>query len=181
MLQKNSWVYGRTVGKSTAAQSRRRLSKTFMKIVSVINNGIFTICIFLLSCHHKSNKHNLTFSKLMAFNSTYTEGDDGLHTYILTVTDSNGVFSAQEISTDNYSIPKTFDTLNLQRLDEDQILKTTHFLNAVSKIHSDCDQVASVIQKLSISYNGKEIEIEGNCDWGEADYFTLRTILFYTK
>jgi len=148
-----------------------------MILVTLRKFGFFTLCFFILSCQHSAN-NKLNISTLVPFTATYVEGDDGLQSYSLTIEETNNIFSAREISTDNYSVSKFFDTLKLLQLNENQILKAKQFLIAASRLPSKCDQPTSLTQKLSITFENKKIEIEGNCDWNEAAYFDLRDDLF---
>ena len=151
-----------------------------MKIETLIQFISLVLSFSIISCHFGKNKE-LSISKLIPFAATYIEGDDGLKTYSLIISEVNGAFSAEEVSTDNYTLPKTFDTLKIQHLNESQILKTTQFLRAAAKLPARCDEVTSLTQELTIDVEGKRVMVKGNCDWKEASYFDLREALFKLK
>lgn len=134
--------------------------------------------VFIAGCKQSPYNGALTGNTLIPFTAVYTEGDDGLQTYTLKVSGQSKIFFAEEIKTDNYSEPKTFDTSRILMLSEAQIVKARQFLIAAAALPQHCDQVTSVTQKLNIFFSSGEIKIEGNCAWNDAYYFELRKFLF---
>jgi hypothetical protein len=149
-----------------------------MKFKPTIKTGLIILYVFIAGCKQTPYNGALTGNKLIPFTVVYTEGDDGLQTYTLKVSGHSNNFFAEEIKTDNYSVPRTFDTSKILILSEAQILKARQFLIQAAALPQHCDQTTSVTQKLNIFFSNGEIKIEGNCAWNDAYYFELRKYLF---
>jgi hypothetical protein len=152
-----------------------------MKFKTIIKTGLIILYVFIAGCKQTPYDGALTSNKLIPFTVVYMEGDDGLQVYTLKVSSHSNNFFAEEIKTDNYSVPKTFDTSKISILSEAQILKARQFLIKAAALPEKCDQTTSVTQKLNIFFSSGEIKIEGNCAWSDAYYFELRKYLFGEK
>lgn len=149
-----------------------------MKFKTSIKTGLIILYVFTVGCKQTPNNGALPVNKLKPFTLVYVEGDDGLQIYTLKVSSHLNNFYAEEIKTDNYSVPKTFDTSKLVMLSEAQIVKTRQFLIRAAGLPKKCDQKSSVTQILHIFFSDGEIKTEGNCAWNDAYYFELRKTLF---
>lgn len=152
-----------------------------MKFKTTIKTGLIILCALIAGCKKKLYNGALNNNKLIPFKVVYIEGDDGLQTYTLTVSGDSNNFSAKEIKTDNYAVPKTFDTSNTIILSDAQILKARQFLITAAGLPEKCDQTTPVTQELDIFFSNGTIKIEGNCAWDDDYYFELRNCLFGKK
>ena len=140
--------------------------------------GLITFLISILACQNPSCQEKLKKNKLIPFSVKYIEGDDGLQTYILEITQKDTTFSAKEIMTDNYSYPYYFDTSYIDKLNNTQILAAREFLITIPTLPNSCGQPTSLTQELTLNTLGDEFRIHGNCLWGSGSYMNLRKALF---